>query len=38
MENDLTSRILRDPTYWEEITLDEATVANWPAEHLAIAD
>ena len=38
MHTAIVSRILRDPTYWEEITLDEATVANWPAEHLAMAD
>ena len=34
----LVSRILRDQSYAEEITLDEATVADWPAEHLAVAD
>ncbi len=34
----IVSRILRDPTYAEEITLDEAAVANWPAEHMAVAD
>ena len=34
----LVSRILRDPTYAEEITLSESAVADWPAEHLAVAD
>ena len=38
MHTAIVSRILRDQTYWEEITLDEAAVADWPAEHLAIAD
>lgn len=38
MHTALVSRILRDQTYWEEITLDEAAAAKWPDEHLAIAD
>ena len=38
MHTALVSRILRDQTYWEEITLDEASAAKWPDEHLAIAD
>jgi UDP-3-O-[3-hydroxymyristoyl] N-acetylglucosamine deacetylase len=38
MHTAIVSRILRDQTYWEEITLNEAAAAQWPAEHLAIAD
>ena len=38
MHTAIVSRILRDQTYWEEITLNEAAAAHWPAEHLAIAD
>ena len=38
MHTALVSRILRDQTYWEEITLDEVAAAKWPDEHLAIAD
>lgn len=34
----LVSRILRDQSYAEEITLNEAAVADWPEEHLAVAD
>ncbi len=34
----LVSRVLRDQSYAEEITLDEAAVADWPIEHLAVAD
>ena len=34
----LVSRVLRDQSYAEEITLDEAAVADWPMEHLAVAD
>ena len=34
----IVSRILRDQTYAEEITLSEAVVANWPAENVAVAD
>ena len=37
MHTAIVSHILRDQTYWEEITLDEAA-AKWPEEHLAIAD
>ena len=32
MHTAIVSRILRDPTYAEEVTLDEAAVADWPAE------
>jgi UDP-3-O-[3-hydroxymyristoyl] N-acetylglucosamine deacetylase len=38
MHTAIVSRILRDQSYWEEITLDEATAAQYPEEHLAIAD
>ncbi len=38
MHTAIVSRILRDQTYWEEITLDESAVEHWPAEHLAAAD
>jgi UDP-3-O-[3-hydroxymyristoyl] N-acetylglucosamine deacetylase len=38
MHTAIVSRILRDPTYAEEVTLDEAAVADWPAEPLAVAD
>jgi UDP-3-O-[3-hydroxymyristoyl] N-acetylglucosamine deacetylase len=38
MHTAIVSRILRDQTYWEEITLDEAAAAKWPEEHLAVAD
>jgi len=34
----IVSRILRDQSYAEEITLDEAAVADWPLEHSAVAD
>jgi len=34
----IVSRILRDQSYAEEITLDETAIADWPAEHLAVAD
>ncbi len=34
----IVSRILREPGYAEEITLDEAAASQWPAEHLAVAD
>jgi UDP-3-O-[3-hydroxymyristoyl] N-acetylglucosamine deacetylase len=34
----IVSRILRDQSYAEEITLSEAAIADWPAEHLAVAD
>jgi UDP-3-O-[3-hydroxymyristoyl] N-acetylglucosamine deacetylase len=34
----IVSRILRDQSYAEEITLSEAAVADWPEEHLAVAD
>ena len=38
MHTAIVSRILRDQTYAEEITLDEASVADWPAEPRAVAD
>ena len=34
----IVSRILRDQSYAEEITLSEDAVADWPEEHLAVAD
>jgi len=34
----IVSRILRDSSYAEEITLSESAVADWPAEHYAVAD
>ena len=35
----MVSRILREPGYAEEITLDEAAIREWPDEHLAaVAD
>lgn len=38
MHTAIVSRILRDDSYWEEVTLDEATAAQYPEEHLAIAN
>ena len=38
MHTAIVTRILRDQTYAEEITLDEAAVASWPEEHMAVAD
>jgi len=38
MHTAIVSRILRDPTCAEEVTLDEAAVADWPAEPAAVAD
>ena len=38
MHTAIVSRLLRDDSYWEEVTLDEATAAEYPEEHLAIAD
>jgi len=38
MHTAIVSRILRDQTYWEEVTLDDATAALYPEEHLAIAE
>ena len=38
MHTAIVSRILRDQSYWEEITLEAADAAHWPAEHMAIAD
>ena len=38
MHTAIVSRILRDPSYWEEVTLDEAVAAEYPEEHLAVAD
>ena len=37
MHTAIVSRILRDQSYWEEITLDEAA-PQYPEPHLAIAD
>jgi UDP-3-O-[3-hydroxymyristoyl] N-acetylglucosamine deacetylase len=34
----IVSRILRDQSYAEEITLSEEAIADWPDEHLAVAD
>jgi len=34
----MVSRILREPGYAEEVTLDDSSVKDWPAEHLAVAD
>ena len=34
----IVSRILRERGYAEEITLNEVAIAEWPAEHLAVAD
>ena len=38
MHTAIVSRILRDQSYWEEVTLDEDTAAQYPEEHLAVAD
>jgi UDP-3-O-[3-hydroxymyristoyl] N-acetylglucosamine deacetylase len=38
MHTAIVSRILRDQSYAEEITLSEGAVADWPAEPLAVAD
>jgi UDP-3-O-[3-hydroxymyristoyl] N-acetylglucosamine deacetylase len=38
MHTAIVSRILRDPTCWQEITLDEAAAARFPEEHLAVGD
>jgi len=39
MHTAIVSRVLRDPTYWEEVTLDECLAAQFPEEHLAaVAD
>lgn len=38
MHTAIVSRILRDQSYWEEVTLDEATARQYPEEHLAVAD
>ncbi len=38
MHTAIVSRVLRDSTYWEEVTLDEYTAAQFPEEHLAVAD
>ena len=34
----IVSRILRGPSFAEEITLSKEDAAEWPAEHLAVAD
>ena len=36
MHTAIVSRILRDATCWEEVTMDEATAAQYPQEHLAV--
>jgi UDP-3-O-[3-hydroxymyristoyl] N-acetylglucosamine deacetylase len=38
MHTAIVSRVLRDPTYWEEVTIDERAAADFPEEHLAVAD
>jgi len=38
MHTAIVSRILRDDSYWEEVTLAEAEAARYPEDHLAIAD
>jgi UDP-3-O-[3-hydroxymyristoyl] N-acetylglucosamine deacetylase len=38
MHTAIVSRVLRDSTYWEEVTLNEETAAQFPEEHLAVAD
>ena len=38
MHTAIVSRILRDDSYWEEVTLDESVAAEYPEEHLAMAD
>ena len=38
MHTAIVSRILRDQSYWEEVTLDEHTAAQYPEELLAVAD
>ena len=38
MHTAIVSRILLDQSYWEEVTLDEDTAAQYPEEHLAVAD
>jgi len=38
MHTAIVSRILRDDSYWEEVTLDEAEASQYPDDHLAIAD
>jgi len=38
MHTAIVSRILRDDSYWEEVTLDESVAKQYPADHLAIAD
>jgi len=38
MHTAIVSRLLRDDSYWEEVTLDEAEAALYPEDHLAIAD
>ena len=38
MHTAVVSRVLRDPTYSEEVTLDERSATQFPEEHLAVAD
>ena len=38
MHTAIVARILRERGYAEEITLEESAAAEWPAEHMAVAD
>lgn len=38
MHTAIVSRVLRDPSYWEEVTLDECTATQFPEEYLTAAD
>lgn len=38
MHTALVSGILRDPSYWQEVTLDEAAEQHSPEDNLAVAD
>ena len=38
MHTAIVSRVLRDPTYWEEVTVDEHAAPDFPEEQLAVAD
>ena len=38
MHTAIVSRILRDDSYWEEVTLDESAAALYPEDQLAVAD
>ncbi len=37
MHTAIVSRVLRDQSYWEEVTLDEYAAAKFPEEYLALA-